>query len=57
MMTPDETQRTVLLTLAELEALHALVTAKIEGVLVHSQEYFRLEDIAHKLLVASKSPR
>jgi hypothetical protein len=30
------------------------VTAKLEGVLVHSQEYFQLEDIAHKLAVASK---
>jgi hypothetical protein len=56
-MNTDEPQRTVLLTLAELDTLHALVSAKIEGVLVHSEEYFRLEDIAHKLAVANKSER
>lgn len=54
-MKTDEPARTVQLTLAELETLHALVTAKLDGVLVHSQEYFRLEDIAHKLSVAQKA--
>jgi hypothetical protein len=54
-MKTDEPPRTVSLTLGELETLHALVVAKIEGVLVHSQEYFRLEDIAHKLALAQKA--
>lgn len=54
-MKTDEPQTTVALTRAELDTLHALVTAKLDGVLVHSQEYFRLEDIAHKLAVARKS--
>lgn len=53
-MQNDDPPRTVLFTLHELETLHALVVAKIEGVLVHSQEYFRLEDIAHKLALAKK---
>lgn len=39
----------VVLTREEVETLHRLVTAKIEGVLVHSEEYFRLQDLAHKL--------
>lgn len=54
-MKTDEPETTVALTLAELDTLHALVTAKLDGVLVHSQEYFRLEDVAHKLAVARKS--
>jgi len=53
-MKTDDPQHTVLLTLSELETLHALVVAKVEGVLVHSQEYFRLEDIAHKLASVKK---
>jgi hypothetical protein len=56
-MNTDQPERPVLLTLTELDTLRALVTAKIEGVLVHSQECFRLEDIAHKLTVARKSER
>lgn len=54
-MKADDPQRSVLFTLTELETLHDLVAAKIEGVLVHSQEYFRLEDIAHKLANAKKA--
>jgi hypothetical protein len=55
---PDEgEERTVLLTVAELDALHALVTAKVEGVLVHSPEYFQLQDIAHKLSTAAQPRR
>lgn len=54
-MKTDESARAVLLTPAELQTLHALVIAKLDGVLVHSQEYFGLEDIAHKLAVAQKS--
>jgi len=54
-MKTDEPTRSVALSFDELETLHALVTAKLDGALVHSQEYFRLEDIAHKLAVARKS--
>jgi hypothetical protein len=46
-----------MLTLEELGLLRDLVTAKLEGVLVHSEEYFRLEDIAHKLSTASQPRR
>jgi hypothetical protein len=53
----DEQQRTVELTVSELAKLHELVTAKLEGVLVHSQEYFALEDIAHKLSTAGQPRR
>lgn len=53
-MADENEQRTVVLTVAELQQLHALVLAKIEGTLVHSPEYFELEDVAHKLVTAAQ---
>jgi hypothetical protein len=50
-------ERTLDLSLLEIETLHALVEAKVEGVLVHSEEYFRLQDIAFKLASARKLSR
>ena len=45
----DDDRCTLALRREELETLHALVTAKLEGVLVHSEQYFALQDLAHKL--------
>ena len=51
-MESSDQESNVVLTRAELELLRGLVRAKIEAVLVHSAEYFALEDLAHKLETA-----
>jgi len=55
-MVNDDEPRTLVLSHEELETLHTLVTAKLEGVLVHSEQYFELQDLAHKLSEAQKRP-
>jgi len=51
----NEEERTVDLMVSEIEILQALVQYKTENVIEHSDEYFRLQDIAFKLASARKS--
>src|ERR1700712_3610038 len=54
-MNTDNQERTVDLTVYEIELLQALVQYKTENVIEHSPEYFQLRDIAFKLETARKT--
>ncbi|MDB4991124.1 MAG: hypothetical protein JWN04_6302 [Myxococcaceae bacterium] len=54
MPTDEKEERTLDLTVLEIELLQALVQAKTENVIEHSAEYFALQDIAFKLASARK---
>ncbi|MDB4974030.1 MAG: hypothetical protein JWN48_2371 [Myxococcaceae bacterium] len=56
-MPTDKEERTVDLTIPEIEILQALVQYKTENVIEHSAEYFQLQDIAFKLATAHKLTR
>jgi len=51
-MSTNKDEKTVDLTVPEIEILQALVQSKTENVIEHSPEYFQLQDIAFKLAQA-----